>query len=81
VELRQRKIGSEERAIGPSTQTTKTCRPGPAQAACNDLRAVLTQGGEGMDEKSSWMRFAVTIAIDWRFVLAVVFLVLALLLK
>jgi hypothetical protein len=34
-----------------------------------------------MDEKSSWMRFAVTIAIDWRFVLAVVFLVLALLLK
>jgi hypothetical protein len=38
-------------------------------------------GGEGMDEKSPWMRFAVTIAIDWRFVLAIVFLVLALLLK
>ena len=34
-----------------------------------------------MDEKSSWMRFAITIAIDWRFVLAVVFLVLALLLS
>jgi hypothetical protein len=34
-----------------------------------------------MDEKSSWMQFAVTIAIDWRFVLAVVFLVLALLLR
>ena len=34
-----------------------------------------------MDEKSSWMRFAVTVDIDWRFVLAVVFLVLALLLR
>ena len=32
-----------------------------------------------MDEKSSWMRLAITVAIDWRFVLAVVFLVLALL--
>jgi hypothetical protein len=34
-----------------------------------------------MKETSSWMRFAVTIAIDWRFVLAVVILVLALLVK
>ncbi len=34
-----------------------------------------------MDEKSSWMRVAVSIAIDWRFVVAVVLLVLALLLK
>jgi len=34
-----------------------------------------------MDEKSSWMRLAITVAIDWRFVLAVVFLVLALLMK
>jgi hypothetical protein len=34
-----------------------------------------------MDEKSSWMRLAIMIAIDWRFVLAVVFLVLALLLR
>jgi hypothetical protein len=34
-----------------------------------------------LDEKSSWMRLAVTIAIDWRFVLAIVFLVLALLIK
>lgn len=34
-----------------------------------------------MDEKSSWIRFAVTVAIDWRFVLAVAILVLALLLK
>ena len=34
-----------------------------------------------MDEKSSWVRMAITIAIDWRFVLAVVFLVLALLMK
>jgi hypothetical protein len=65
---RRRKIGPEDRVVGP-------------QAAKNDLRAVLTQGGEGMDEKSSWMRFAITIAIDWRFVLAIVFLVLALLLK
>ena len=34
-----------------------------------------------MDEKSSWMRFAITVAIDWRFVLAVVILVLVLLMK
>jgi len=34
-----------------------------------------------MDEKSSWMWFAITVAIDWRFVLAVVILVLALLLR
>jgi hypothetical protein len=32
-----------------------------------------------MDEKSSWMRVAVTIAIGWRFVVALVLLVLALL--
>jgi hypothetical protein len=34
-----------------------------------------------MDEKSSWMRVVISIAIDWRFVMAVVFLVLALLLR
>jgi len=34
-----------------------------------------------MDEKSSWVRFVLTIAIDWRFVLAVAILVLELLLK
>jgi hypothetical protein len=33
-----------------------------------------------MDEKSSWMRVVITIAIEWRFVMAVVLLVLALLL-
>jgi hypothetical protein len=34
-----------------------------------------------MDEKSSWMRVLITIAIDWRFVIALVILVLALLVK
>jgi hypothetical protein len=34
-----------------------------------------------MKENSSWMRLAVTIAIDWRFVAVVVLLVLALLTK
>lgn len=34
-----------------------------------------------MDEKSSWMRVAIMIAIDWRFIMALVILVLALLLK
>jgi hypothetical protein len=34
-----------------------------------------------MSEKSSWMRIAITIAIDWRFVTAVVILVLAVLLS
>jgi hypothetical protein len=34
-----------------------------------------------MDEKSSWMRVAISIAIDWRFVMALVVFVLVLLLK
>jgi hypothetical protein len=34
-----------------------------------------------MDVKTSWMRVFITIAIDWRFVMAVVLLVLALLMK
>jgi hypothetical protein len=34
-----------------------------------------------MGEKSSWMRLAITFAVDWRLVLAVVILVLALLLR
>jgi hypothetical protein len=33
-----------------------------------------------MDAKSSWMRVVITIVIEWRFVMAVVLLVLALLL-
>jgi hypothetical protein len=64
----ERKISPEDRAVGPQVAAT-TCGP------CS------RKGGEGMDEKSSWTRLAVTIAIDWRFVLAVVFLVLALLLR
>lgn len=34
-----------------------------------------------MDEKSSWMRVLITIAVDWRLVLALVALVLLLLLR
>jgi len=34
-----------------------------------------------MDERSSWMRVAISVAIDWRFILALVVLVLALLMK
>jgi hypothetical protein len=34
-----------------------------------------------MDEKSFWMRVVVTVAVDWRLIVALVFLVLALLLK
>jgi hypothetical protein len=34
-----------------------------------------------LDEKSSWMRVTITIAIDWRFMMALVILVLALLTK
>jgi hypothetical protein len=34
-----------------------------------------------MDEKSSWMRVLITVAVDWRFVLALVILALLLLLK
>ena len=34
-----------------------------------------------MDERSSWMRLLITVAIDWRFVIALVLLVQALLVK
>jgi hypothetical protein len=34
-----------------------------------------------MDEKSSWMRVIITIAVDWRFVMALVVLALLLLLS
>ncbi len=34
-----------------------------------------------MDEKSSWMRCTITLAVDWRFVMAIVILVLALLIR
>jgi hypothetical protein len=34
-----------------------------------------------LDEKSSRMRVAITIAVDWRFVTALVILVLALLMR
>jgi hypothetical protein len=34
-----------------------------------------------MDEESSWMRVVIKIAIDWRFVMALVLLVLALLFR
>lgn len=62
------KIGPEDRIDG-------------SQAAYNGLRVVRMKGGEDVDEKSSWMRVVITVAIDWRFVLALVILVLTLLLK
>ena len=34
-----------------------------------------------MDEKSSWMRVLITVAVDWRFVVALVVLLLVLLLN
>jgi hypothetical protein len=34
-----------------------------------------------LDEKSSWMRVFITIAIDWRFLMGLVILVLALLFR
>ena len=61
-------IGPEDWAVGSQAART-TC--GPCQR----------KGGEDMDEKSSWMRVAITIAIDWRFVTALVILVLALLFR
>ena len=60
-------IGPEDWAVGPQAALT-TC--GPCQR----------KGGEGeLDKRSSWMRVAITIAIDWRFVTALVILTLALL--
>lgn len=61
-------IGSEHWANGSQIATT-TC--GPFQ--CKEVRPV--------DEKSSWMRVLITVAVDWRFVMALVFLALLLLLK
>jgi len=60
-------IGPEARADGP-------------RAAINDLRAVRMKEAGPMDRKSSWTRIAITFAIDWRFVMAIVILVVFVLL-
>lgn len=64
---RQRKIGPEDWIVGPQA-VAPTCGP------CS------REGGEDMDEESSWMRVAMMIAIDWRFIAALVVLALAFLL-
>jgi hypothetical protein len=61
--------------IGPEDRTDGT------QAATTACVSFLRKGGEDVDEKSSWMRVVITVAIDWRFVMALVLLVLTLLLK
>jgi hypothetical protein len=68
VGTRQRKIGPEEWTIGPQA-VIATCGP------------FLAKEVRTMDERSSWMRVAISIAIDWRFVMALVVFVLVLLLK
>ena len=60
--------------VGPEERTNGS------QAANNDLRAVPMKGGEDVDEKSSWARVLITIAIEWRLMAALVALVLTLLL-
>ena len=73
-------ISPEDWAVGPQA-VAATCGPccrGPRGQVL--VRGVVI-GGEDMDEKSSWLRVAIMIAIDWRFIAALVVLVLALLLK
>lgn len=50
------------------------------RAATNDLRAVPMNEAGPMDRKPSWTRIAITLAIDWRFVMAIVILVVFVLL-
>jgi hypothetical protein len=38
------------------------------------------EGGRPMDKQSSWTRIAITFAIDWRFVMTIVILVVLVLL-
>jgi hypothetical protein len=59
------------RKIGPSVRRPLKRPAGRANA--KEVRA--------LDEQSSWMRVVITIAMDWRFITALVILVLALLLK
>ena len=49
--------------------------------ATNDLRPQPVEGREPMEpeKETSWLRLLITIAIDWRLVIAVLLLVLALL--
>jgi hypothetical protein len=79
-ERQQWKIGPEDRAVGPQVAPT-TCGPcqhrGPRGQVF--VRGVVI-GGEGeLDKRSSCMRVAITIAIDWRFVTALANLTVALL--
>jgi hypothetical protein len=61
-------IGSEDRANGSQIAAT-TCGP----FRWKEVRPV--------DERSSWMQVLITVAVDWRFVIALVALALLLLLK
>jgi hypothetical protein len=67
VQSARPEIGSEDRADGP-------------QYAESDLRAVPMKEAGPLDKKASWTRIAITFAVDWRFVMAIVILVVLVLL-
>jgi glutamyl-tRNA synthetase len=56
-------------------------KPGCSRHSSDRMIAPSLRVWERWRKRSSWMRVAVTIAIDWRFVIALVILALALLLK
>jgi hypothetical protein len=63
-----------ERSIQKSGSSVRRPLERPAgRANAKEVRA--------LGDKSSWMRVAITIAVDWRFVIALVILALALLMK
>src|SRR5581483_11644362 len=59
-------------SIGPEHRADGT------QAAATTCVAVNAKEVRAMGGKTSWTRVAISVAIDWRFVLALVILVLAL---
>jgi len=78
------KIGPEDRTDDSraASNDLRVATPAHQKARAPGTPRVLMKGGEsGMREKSSRTRIAITIALDWRFVLAAAVLVLTLLLK
>lgn len=77
---RRQSIGPEDRTVGPQA-AERTCGPCHTGVPADRSSSVgWSWEVRTVDEKSSWTRVAISIAIDWRFVTALVVLVLALLL-
>jgi hypothetical protein len=71
--LRAWEAVAKDRSGRSDRRSAGRCERPAGRANAKEVRA--------LGDKSSWMRVAITIAVDWRFVIALVILALALLMK